>query len=151
VVTVFVDTAVPMYAAGTSHALRDPSLRILQMIRRGDVDGVTSTEVVQEVVHRFLAIRRPDLARQLATDVLDLFAPVLPITHAIMRRVPELALRYPLLAARDLVHVATCVNEGIVEIISPDRGFDAVAEVHRIDPSEFAATPASRGPAAERG
>jgi len=75
-------------------------------------------------------------------DVLDLFAPVLPITHALMRRVPELALKYPSLQARDLTHVATCIHEGITEIISPDRAFDQVAELHRIDPAEFAAEPA---------
>jgi len=137
-VTVFVDTAVPMYAAGGDHPMRDPCLRILEMIRQGDVDGVTSVEVVQEISHRFLAVRRPDFARQLAIDVLDLFAPVLPITHAMMRRVPELALRYPSLQARDLVHVATCIHEGITEIVSPDKAFDQVSELRRIDPSEFA-------------
>lgn len=136
--TVFVDTAVPMYAAGGDHPMRDPCLRILEMIRQGDVDGVTSVEVVQEISHRFLAVRRPDFARQLAIDVLDLFAPVLPITHAMMRRVPELALRYPSLQARDLVHVATCIHEGITEIVSPDKAFDQVSELRRIDPSEFA-------------
>jgi len=141
-VTAFVDTAVPMYAAGGTHPLRDPSLRILQLIREGDLEAVTSTEVVQEIAHRFLAVRRPEIARQLTTDVLDLFAPVLPITHALMRRMPELARKYPSLSARDLVHVATCIHEGITEIISPDRAFDQVAEMRRIDPTEFAVEPA---------
>ena len=70
---------------------------------------------------------------------MDIFAPVLPISHALMRRVPDLAARYPTLAARDLVHVATCVHEGITEIVSPDRAFDQVAEVRRLDPVELAA------------
>lgn len=135
--TVFVDTAVPMYAAGGAHPMRDPCLRILQLIRLGDLDAVTSTEVVQEIAHRFLAVKRPEFARQLAIDVLDLFAPVVPVTHALMRRVPELALKYPSLQARDLVHVATCIHEGITEILSPDHAFDQVAEVRRIDPVEF--------------
>ena len=82
------------------------------------------------------------VCRAQAIEALDLFAPVLPITHALMRRVPDLALRYPSLDARDLVHVATCIHEGITEIVSPDRAFDQVAEVRRIDPVEFAADPA---------
>ncbi len=65
---------------------------------------------------------------------MDTFAPVLPITHALMRRVPALAGRYPDLAARDLVHLATCIHEGIDEIVTTDSGFDAVREVRRIDP-----------------
>jgi len=138
-VTVVIDTAVPMYAAGGPHPMRDPSLRILRLVRQGDLDGVTSAEVVQEIAHRFLWVRRPEFASRLADDVLDLFAPVLPVTHALIRRLPDLTLRYPSPQAPDLVHVATCIHEGITEIISPDRASDAVAELRRIDPSEFAA------------
>jgi predicted nucleic acid-binding protein len=71
-----------------------------------------------------------------------MFAPVVPITHALMRRVPVLADKYPRLQARDLVHVATCIHEGVTEIVSPDKAFDQVHEVRRIDPTEFADRPA---------
>ena len=140
--TVFVDAAVVMHAAGGEHPLRDPCRRIIDGISDGSVDGVTSAEVVQEIFHRFLSIRRPEDGAILAERTQDLMAPVLPITHALMRRVPELARRYPTLDARDLVHVATCIHEGITEIISPDRGFDQVAELRRLDPASFADRPA---------
>lgn len=136
--TVFVDTAVLMYAAGAEHPLRSPCARIVAGIREGSVEATTSVEVVQELAHRYISIGRPEAARTMTTDALDLFAPVLPITHAVMRRIPDLAARYPRLQARDLVHVATCIHEGITEIISPDRGFDDVAELTRIDPLAFA-------------
>ena len=73
---------------------------------------------------------------------MDFFAQVLPITHAVMRRVPDLALKYPSLDARDVVHLATCIHEGITEIISPDQGFDLVGELRRIDPASFTDLPA---------
>ena len=136
--TPFIDTAVLMYAAGAEHPLREPCRRVMIAIGSGALAAVTSVEVVQELLHRFIAIRRVEVGRQLASDALDTFAPVLPISHALMRRVPDLAARYPTLAARDLVHVATCVHEGITEIVSPDRAFDQVAEVRRLDPVEFA-------------
>ncbi len=140
--TVFVDSAVMMYAAGRHHPLRAPSLRFLGQVANGSVQAATSVEVVQEILHRYLSIRKPGLAARVAQDTLDMFAPVIPITHALIRRVPDLASRYPGLDARDLVHVATCLHEGITEIVSPDRGFDQVAELHRIDPAEFTADPA---------
>ena len=140
--TVFIDTAVIMYAAGAEHPLREPSRRVLSRIGTGELDGVISVEVVQEILHRFSGVRRREVGEAQARDAMDFFAPVLPVTHALMRRVPDLAARYPSLAARDLVHVATCVHEGITEIISPDLGFDEVAEVHRIDPATFGADPA---------
>ena len=136
--TVFVDTAVMMYAAGGEHALREPCVRVLAGVVAGSVDGATSVEVIQEIVHRYRSIGRPELATRVASDTLDLFAPVVPITHALMRRVPELGTRYPNLQARDLVHVATCIHEGISEIVSPDRAFDEVSELRRIPPEELA-------------
>ena len=135
----FIDTAVLMYAAGAGHPLREPCRRIMLAIGSGALEAVTSVEVVQELLHRFLAIRRIEIGTQLASDAMDTFAPVLPISHALMRRVPTLASRYPKLAARDLVHVATCIHEGINEIVSPDRAFDQVSEIRRLDPVELAA------------
>jgi uncharacterized protein len=141
-VTVFVDSAVLMYAAGRDHPLRAPSIRFLDQVADGSIQAITSVEVVQEVFHRYLSLRRPDLARIVAKDAQDMFAPVVPITHALMRRIPDLVDKYPRLQARDLVHVATCIHEGVTEIISPDKAFDQVSEVRRIDPTEFAADPA---------
>ena len=112
---------------------------VMKAVDEGRIEAVTSAEVVQEILHRFLAIRRPDIADALARNTLDTFFPVLPITHALMRRVPDLARRYPDRSARDLIHVATCIHEGITEILSADRGFDVVREVRRIPPEEFAA------------
>jgi predicted nucleic acid-binding protein len=135
-VTVFIDTAVLMYASGASHPLRVPCKRILERVVAGELDAVISVEVVQEILHRFVSIRQPERGAAIARDAMDVFAPVLPITHATMRRVPDLVDRHPALAARDLVHVATCLAEGISEIISPDRGFDAVPGLRRLDPAE---------------
>ena len=51
--------------------------------------------------------------------------------------VPGLAhVKHPDLAARDLVHVATCLEYGIDTIISPDRGFDSVTEIRRLSPED---------------
>ena len=137
--TAFVDTAILMYAAGSDHPLREPCAQVVRRIRDGSLDATTSVEVVQEIIHRYVRMGRTDAAVALASDTLDLFAPVLPVSHAVMRRVPDLLTRYPVLQARDLVHVATCIHEGISEIVSTDRGFDDVAEVKRIDPLAFTA------------
>jgi predicted nucleic acid-binding protein len=141
-VTVFLDTAVVMYAAGGDHPMRDACRRIIDRISDGSLDAATSAEVIQEILHRFLSIGRPESGATLVERTQDLMAPVLPITHALMRRVPLLAGRYPFLAARDVVHIATCIHEGITDIITPDRGFDQVTELRRIDPMSFADVPA---------
>ena len=136
--SLFIDTAVIMYAGGGDHPLREPCGQIIERVGAGELDAVTSVEVVQEIVHRFMAMRRPDIAGTMARRTMDTFAPVIPMTHALMRRVPDLIDRYPTVSARDLVHVATCLHEGISEIVSPDHGFDVVREIRRVPPEEFA-------------
>lgn len=127
--SLFVDTAVIMYAGGRDHPLRAPCQRLLRRVADGRLDAVTSVEVIQEILHRFTALRRPDVGSAMARDALDLFAPVLPVTHAVMRRMPDLVAHYPDLAARDLVHAATCLHEGVSEIVTPDEGFDRLSEL----------------------
>ncbi len=134
---VFLDTAVFMYAGGVDHPLRDSCRQLLRRVADGELEAVTSTEVIQEILHRYTRIRRPDVGSAMARLALDLLAPVLPVTHALMRRVPDLIDRYPRLEARDLVHVATCLHEGITDIVSPDPGFDTVEGLRRIDPSDL--------------
>jgi predicted nucleic acid-binding protein len=138
-VTVFLDTAVFVYAAGSEHPLRAPCQAVLARAVRGEIAAATSAEVIQELVHRYLSIRRVDAAVSVAREVLVSFAPVLAIDHAVVARLPELVSKYPGLTTRDLVHVATCLEEGITDIVTPDRGFDRVAEIRRIDPERFAA------------
>lgn len=138
--TVFIDTAIVMYAGGAEHPLRAPCQRLLGDVADGRLEAVTSVEVIQEILHRFTTIGRPETGAAMARDALDLFAPVLPVTHAVMRRMPELVETYPTLAARDLVHVATCLQEGISDIVSPDRGFDTVPGIRRVDPASVASS-----------
>ncbi|MDH3500710.1 MAG: hypothetical protein OEM97_11340, partial [Acidimicrobiia bacterium] len=71
-----------------------------------------------------------------AEAALDVFGLVLPVTDSVMRRMTDLVLRFPNLSARDLVHVATCADARIDIIVSPDRAFDEVAGLERIDPLE---------------
>ncbi len=128
-----------MYAGGAAHALRDPCRAVLDAVADGRLAAVTSAEVVQEIVHRYLAIKRPEIAVAMARSTLELFDAVLPITREVITRVPDLVDRYPALEARDLVHVATCVEHGVETIITPDRAFAGVSELQSVDPGNSAA------------
>ena len=135
--TLFIDTNILMYAAGGEHPLRDPCRAIVEAIGARSLAAATSVEVLQEILHRYVAINRASDGVALAEQTMDLFAPVMPITHALMRRIPDLARRYPALSARDLIHVATCVHEGMTEIVSADSGFDGGREIRRIPPQDL--------------
>lgn len=136
--TVFIDTAVIMYAGGSDHPMQQPCRELLTAVVHRRLEAVTSVEVIQEILHRFTAIDRRKTGMRMAESALDIFAPVLPINEAIMRRMPTLIGTYDQLSARDLVHVATCQSVGIELIVSPDRGFDAIEGLQRLDPVDVA-------------
>lgn len=132
--TVFLDTAVFMYAAGAAHPLRAQCQAIVTAAGRGDLDATTSAEVVQEVLHRFSGTERAADGARLARSILTAFRPVLALDQAVATRTVALSERYPAATARDLVHVAACLEHRIARVVTPDRDFDAYDEVTRIDP-----------------
>ena len=134
--TVFLDTAVILYAAGAAHPMRQACRELIDGVVNGRLDATVSVEVVQEILHRFSLSDRWATGTAMAEAALDLFALVLPITDQIMRRMPALFSEYEGLSARDLVHVATCLEVGIDVIVSPDRGFDQVEGLQRLDPAD---------------
>ena len=57
---IFIDSNIPMYLIGAPHPNKDAAVRLLeQVIGRGE-RLVTDAEVLQEILHRYHAIRRHD-------------------------------------------------------------------------------------------
>jgi predicted nucleic acid-binding protein len=129
---VFVDSNVPMYVAGKEHPLRDPALRFMEKVRRGQVEGCTSTEVLQEILFRYTGLGRRDLA----TQVYDLFAQlcpvVFPVSLADTDRARDLLGSGTGASVRDLLHAAVMLNNGVTRIATFDRGFDAIPGIERL-------------------
>ncbi len=50
----------------------------------------------------------------------------------------DLMIRCPGLHARDYIHIAVMLNNGLTRILSADVHFDLVDEIERIPPEQFA-------------
>ena len=55
---VFIDANVPIYAAGGDHPLKEPCARILRSVAEDPKPFLTDSEVLQELLHRYLALGR---------------------------------------------------------------------------------------------
>lgn len=136
---IFIDTNMPMYAAGVSHPLKEPSQQVILAVATGKIDAITDTEVFQEILYRYIHINE----REKGTKVFDHFyrimlGRVLPIGEADILETRKLAEQYSFLTPRDLIHLAIMKRYGIKEIISTDKGFDKIPGIRRISPSKFA-------------
>jgi predicted nucleic acid-binding protein len=133
----FVDSNVIMYAVGAEHPYRCPCLDALDRIIRESLPAIVSSEIHQEILHRYLSLGLPQMAQQVSAQLETIIPTTLPVTLADIRRVRQLAERYPALRARDLLHAAVMLENGLSHILSTDRHFDQVSEIERIDPRGF--------------
>ena len=136
---IFVDANIIMYVVGSEHPLRQPCQDALSRIIGGEIQAVVSCEIHQEILHRYTAIHYPDKARQVSQKLEIAIPHTLPVTMQDITQARELLKHYPTLPARDLLHVAVMLNNGITQILSADTHFDQVEEVERLAPAFFAA------------
>ena len=129
---IFVDSNIPMYLVGAPHPLKDAARAVVERcVNRGE-RLVTSAEVMQEILHRYVAIKRPE-AIQAALDVLaGIVDDVLPIEAADVNNARDVLLSRPRLSARDALHVAVMKRHGIERVMSFDAGFDEVGWMERV-------------------
>ncbi len=119
---VFVDSNIPMYAAGGAHPHKDPCLRFFARVRRGEVQAVTSTEVLQEILHRYHRLGHPDIARQVYGLTVQLCSEVLPVTIADTDACVEL-LAHTHASVRDALHVAVMRHNDVHVVATYDSSF----------------------------
>ena len=136
---VFLDANVPIYAAGGDHPLKAPCSRILRSVAEDPRPFVTDSEVLQELIHRYLAQGRWELGR----EVLRAFAEAMhgriePVHAEDVLAASGLADHHPGVSARDLVHTAVMQRLGTGRIISADTDFDHLNHVERLDPARIA-------------
>jgi predicted nucleic acid-binding protein len=136
------DTAVFVYAVGAEHRYREPCRAIVARAQAGQLSGEASVELVQEFAH--VRMRRTGdrgEALALAGAVAELcrlhaFEPGdLPLTMTLLAQ-------HEALSVRDAVLAATALNRGLSRILSPDRAFDAIHGLTRVDPADEAAVAA---------
>ena len=132
---VFIDANVPIYAAGRDHPYKEPCAQILLMVAEEPRSFVTNAEVLQELMHRYLASGRWSLGR----DVLRGFAEVMhgviePVLSEDVLLAAELADTHAGVSARDLIHAAVMQRLELERIISADTDFDRLEGVVRLDP-----------------
>ena len=132
---ILVDSNVLMYAAGSRHPHKAPSLQFLEAVARGDVDAVIDAEALQEILHRYRALGRWREGRAAYDLVRRVFPMVLPVTAEVLDRARSLMDEYEELMARDALHAAVAQIHSLEAICSYDRDFDRIRGLRRIEPA----------------
>lgn len=135
---ILLDANIFMYAAGAPDPHKAPSVALLKRVARGDVEAAIDAEVLQEILHRYRAIRRwkdgrqvYDLARCSVVTVLPVTAEVTDLARTILDDAPKLM-------ARDALHAAVCQIARAEAICSYDADLDVITGLRCLEPPEVA-------------
>jgi predicted nucleic acid-binding protein len=134
----FVDTNVPIYAAGKPHSLKAPGSEVLELIARQPDAFVTDAEVLQELVHRYVSLKLwpdPGLTVVESFGVL-MRGRVERVGARDVLTAARSATDFPRLSARDLLHLAVARRVGSDAIVTADRDFDKLPVIERLDPGD---------------
>ena len=129
---ILIDSNVPMYLVGTAHPHKSDAQRLLERLALDNRRLVSDAQVLQEILHRYVAIGRRDAIQPAFEALLSVVDEVLPVTIETLQRARDLVLGSAALSARDAVHVAVMQQHGVEEILSFDRGYDGVPGVRRL-------------------
>lgn len=135
---VLLDTAVFVYAVGEEHPYRDPCQDIVR--RAGDrvISAAITADLLQEFVHQRTrrGIDRSEAVRQASR--IPSACVVFDVTLSDATAALALLTRHLELHARDAVFAAIALERGVRHVLSPDRAFDAVPGITRVDPLDAA-------------
>jgi len=121
---VFIDSNIPMYLVGAAHPHKIDAQRSLEELIVRAERLVTDAEVLQEILHRYAAIKRTDAIQPAYEALLGVVDQVFPIERQDVEKARDILLGATGLPARDAVHLAIMQRFDIREILTFDTGFD---------------------------
>ena len=129
---IFIDSNIPMYLVGKPHPHKADAQRLLEKLISDRERLVTDAEVLQEILHRYVAIHRRDAIQPAFDALLGVADQVLPVDAAAASRAKDIVLGHEQLSARDALHLAIMEQHGIERVLSFDAGFDGFPGITRL-------------------
>jgi predicted nucleic acid-binding protein len=121
-----------MYLVGAPHPHKAGAQHWLEELVSGQERLAIDAEVLQEILHRYVSIERPDAIQPAFDALLGVVDEVFPVDRTVVERAKEIVLGRKGLSARDAIHLAVMQTNGIDKILSFDRGFDNYPGIVRL-------------------
>ncbi len=129
---IFLDANIPMYLVGADHPNKASARRLVEVAVVRQDRLVTDVEVLQEILHRYVALRRPEAIQPAFDALLGLVDETFPVELPDVESAKQLVFGGGGVSARDALHVAVMRRHQVDTIMSFDRGFDTYPGITRI-------------------
>lgn len=122
---IFLDSNIPMYLVGAAHPHKVDSQRLLEQAVADGERLVTDAEVLQEILHRYVAIERRDAIQPAFDALLGVVDEVFPVERRDAERAKDILFGASDFSARDAIHLAVMERRGVTGIMTFDAAFGA--------------------------
>lgn len=129
---IFVDTNIPMYLIGADQAMQLRARTVVEDAVALGEEFCTDAEVLQEILHRYLAIHRPEFIDPAFETLLGVVDVVYPIEREDVERGRRVLRTTDRLSARDALHIAVMQRHDVDRVCTFDAGFDGIPGLSRI-------------------
>lgn len=123
---IFIDANIFMYAAGNESPQKAPCQKFLKEVVLSGKKACTNAEVLQEILHRYIAIDARKVGFAIFDQILSLSIPILAIEAKDLERARLILEEHPKISSRDAVHLGVMQSHGISRIATYDKGFKKV-------------------------
>jgi hypothetical protein len=121
-----------MYLVGAAHRHKTDAQRLMERLISDRERLVTDAEVLQEILHRYVAINRRDAIQPAFDALLGVIDQVFPVDLIATNRAKDIVMGRASISARDAVHLAIMEQHGIERIASFDQGLDGFPGIMRL-------------------
>lgn len=128
----FIDSNIPMYLVGAKHPHKADARSLLEQCIADRERLVTDAEVLQEILHRYVAIERRGAIQPAFDALLGIVDEVYPVELADVERAKSIVLGGSHVSARDAIHLAVMERRRVSRILSFDTGFDGHPGITRL-------------------
>lgn len=129
---IFIDSNIPMYLIGAAHPNKIKAQELLEDLILSEERLVTDAEVLQEIMHRYVAINRKDAIQPAFDVLLGVVDEIFPVDTTIVENAKEILLAKRKISARDALHLAVMNHQDIHQIFTFDTGFDHIPDIERL-------------------
>jgi predicted nucleic acid-binding protein len=121
-----------MYLVGAAHPHKTDAQRLLERLISERARLVTDAEVLQEILHRYVAINRRDAIQSAFDALLGIVDQVFAVERSAAEQAKSIVLGHSQLSARDALHLAVMGQHRVEQILSFDAGFDGFPGIARL-------------------
>ncbi len=129
---IYVDSCIPMYLVGAQHELKSRVIELLPDLISSREELVTSAEVFQEILHRYLAIKDRIHLHRCYEALEEMAAFVYEMRKDDTDKARNLSDEFRTLSSRDCLHLAIMKRVGCKKIWTYDVRFDEVSGLERV-------------------